>query len=267
MKTALTIGRSDTTGGAGIQGDIKTFSMLGVYGATAITALTVQNSAEIKNIQAMEPDVVFRQIAAVAGDITVHATKSGMLANTGIIEAVHQSIKKSSLAPYVCDPVILARNGDKLLSADAIEAMRSKLFPLACVITPGRQEAAELAGVDVATLTTVDAAKDAARRLIDRGARAVVIRGIEVEGNSIDVFFDGKDFREYSGKLGATKTIGSGSAFSAAITAGLANGKSLVDAIDLAKQLVNAATQSTEVIGRAATSPVNVMAFTGPKKK
>ena len=266
MKTALTIAGSDSSGGAGIQADLKTFSVLGVYGMSAITAVTAQNTLGVKDVVELSPEMVRKQIDAVAGDIQVDATKTGMLSNEAIIEAVEDSIERNKLQPYVCDPVMVAKSGAVLLKSEAKDAMVKKLFPLATVVTPNRRETAALTGVDEKSLTTVASAKDAARRISGMGAKAVVVKGIASGEQTVDVFFDGKEFFELAAKTHpAEKSHGSGCAFSAAIAAGLANRMSLIDAIDQAKQLVNMAIQYSDGQGRG-TAPINVLAF-APKKK
>src|SRR5436309_4838700 len=136
MKTALTIGGSDSSGGAGIQADLKTFSVLGVYGMSAITAVTAQNTLGVKNSLELSAELVQQQIDAAAGDIAPDATKTGMLANAEIIEVVEDCIKRNKLQPYVCDPVMVAKSGDRLLKADAVDVLVRRLFPLATVVTP-----------------------------------------------------------------------------------------------------------------------------------
>jgi hydroxymethylpyrimidine/phosphomethylpyrimidine kinase len=266
MKTALTIAGSDSSGGAGIQADLKTFSVLGVFGMSAITAITAQNTMGVHETLEIAPALVARQIDVTASDIQVDATKSGMLPSMAVVDVVEDAIKRNNLQPYVCDPVMVARGGDPLIKEDAIEAMKQKLFPLATVVTPNKREAARLVGGDAGTLSTMAAAKDVARRIASQGARAIVIKAIEVGEQMVDLFFDGKEFYELAAKTQpAEKTHGSGCAFSAAITAGLANRLSLLDAIDQAKQLVNMAIQYSDGQGRG-TAPVNVLAF-APKKK
>jgi hydroxymethylpyrimidine/phosphomethylpyrimidine kinase len=265
MKTALTIAGSDSSGGAGIQADLKVFSVLGVYGMSAITAVTAQNTLGVHRAVELEPSMVRDQIDHTAGDIQPDATKTGMLGSRAIIEAVEDALKRNKLSPYVCDPVMVAKSGDALLKDDAVDAMRRKLFPLATVITPNLRETAALTGAGRIE-PSVAVAKDAARRLVGAGARAVVIKGIEAGDQTVDVFFDGREFLEFAAKTHPKeKTHGSGCAFSAAITAGLANRLNLVDAIDQAKNLVNMAIQYGDGQGRG-TTPVNVLAF-APKKK
>jgi len=271
MKTALTIAGSDSSGGAGIQADLKTFTVLGVFGMSAISAVTAQNTLEVKETLALPAKLVRQQIDAAAGDIQVDACKTGMLADAEIVEVVEAAIKANKLQPYVCDPVMRSKSGAELLKPDAVEVMKDRLFPLATVVTPNLREAAALVQIDVSTLTTIAAAKDVARRIAGFDAKAVVIKGIEVaspggDAEIVDLFFDGREFYELTGKKQPSeKSHGSGCAFSAAITAGLANRLSLLDALDQAKQLVNMAIQYSDGQGRG-TAPVNVLAF-APKKK
>lgn len=266
MKTALTIGGSDSCGGAGIQADLKTFSVLGVYGMSAITAVTAQNTLGVKQAFELSPDLVRQQIDTTAGDIQVDATKSGMLGNAGIIEAVEDCIKRNKLAPYVCDPVMVSKSGSSLLKPEAKDALVKRLFPLAAVVTPNLHEAAALLGTTRDAVSTMAAAKDAAKRIAGLGAAAVVVKGIVSGDQVVDIFFDGKEMYELAAKAQpAEKSHGSGCAFSAATAAGLANRLILMEALDQAKQLVNMAIQYSDGQGRG-TAPVNVLAF-APKKK
>ncbi|HMB95643.1 MAG TPA: bifunctional hydroxymethylpyrimidine kinase/phosphomethylpyrimidine kinase [Tepidisphaeraceae bacterium] len=266
MKTALTIAGSDSSGGAGIQADLKTFSVLGVFGMSAITAITAQNTLGVKETLEISPQLVRKQIDVTASDIQVDATKTGMLSNREIVEVVEDAIKSNKLAPYVCDPVMTSKSGATLLKADAKDALVKLLFPLATVVTPNTREAAMLLGAAQDSITTIAAAKDAARRIAMLGAKTVVVKGIVSGDQMVDLFFDGKEVYEFAAKTQpAEKTHGSGCAFSAAITAGLANRLSLTEAIDQAKQLVNMAIQYSDGQGRG-TAPVNVLAF-APKKK
>jgi hydroxymethylpyrimidine/phosphomethylpyrimidine kinase len=265
MKTALTIGGSDSSGGAGIQADLKTFSILGVYGMSAITAITAQNTLGVKQSVLTDPALVRQQIDVTASDIAPDATKTGMLGNEAIIKEVQASIARNNLQPYVCDPVMIAKSGDRLLEASAVKALVELLFPLATLVTPNLRETAVLTGVEKIE-PSVSVAKDAARRIIDRGAKAVIIKGLVSGDQMVDLLFDGREFLEFAAKTQPQeKTHGSGDAFSSAIAAGLANRLSLVDAIDQAKQLVNMAIQYGDGQGRG-TTPVNVLAF-APKKK
>jgi hydroxymethylpyrimidine/phosphomethylpyrimidine kinase len=189
-----------------------------------------------------------------------------MLASAAIVGVVADAIKDGKLFPYVCDPVIFAKSGARLLKDDAVDAVRKWLFPLATLVTPNRREAAAFTGAAPDSITSIATAKDAAKRIVSSGAKAVVIKGIEGDGQTIDLFFDGREFTEYAQPtLPKEKTHGSGCAFSAAITAGLANRLELAPAIDQAKQLVTMAIQYSDGQGRG-TAPVNVLAFTAKKK-
>src|SRR5439155_5707346 len=161
--------------------------------------------------------------------------------NAEVIDVVEDCIKRTKLQPYVCDPVMVAKSGDRLLALDAVDALVRRLFPLATVVTPNVKETAALTGA-TRIEPVVSVAKDAARRIVDRGARAVVIKGLDQGDQVVDLLFDGREFTEFAAKRQPEeKTHGSGCAFSAAITAGLANRLSLVEATDQAKQLVNMA--------------------------
>lgn len=266
MNTALTISGSDSCGGAGIQADLKTFSVLGVYGMSAITSITAQNTLGIHERFDLDPELIRKQIDHSAGDIEVEACKTGMLVNLQIVEMVEEAIKRNKLLKYVCDPVILSRSGAKLLSDEGLTAMAKKLLPLATVVTADTSEAAALTGFNKDRLDTIASAKDAARRLIELGAKAAVIKAVLTGDQTVDLFFDGKEFLEFTGKTQPKeKSHGSGDVFSAAITAGLANGKPLIEAIDQAKNVVTMAIQYSDGQGRG-TAPVNVLAF-APKKK
>lgn len=262
MKTALTIAGSDSCGGAGIQADLKVFTVLGVYGMSALTAITAQNTLGVKAVHTLDAEFVAQQIDTVAGDIAVDAVKTGMLSNAAVIEAVCGALKRNALQPYVCDPVMFAKSGDALLEKDAVESMKRRLIPLATIVTPNRREAAALTGGDASSCAeTIDAAKETARRLVDLGAKAAVVKGIEQGGDVVDVFFDGQEFIEFAGKAQPRgKTHGSGCAFSAAITAGLASGLALIAAVDQAKKLITTAIEHGLAKGRGTTS-VNVLAF------
>ena len=266
MKTALTISGSDSCGGAGIQADLKTFGVLGVYGMSAITSVTAQNTLGIHERLDLDPELVRKQIDHSAGDIEVEAAKTGMLANLQIVEVVEEAIKRNKLLKYVCDPDIFAKSGARLLTEEGVSALVKKLLPLATLVTADAKEAAALTGFGTGQIAGVTAAKDVARKLVGMGAKAAVVKGIVSGDQTIDVFFDGREFTEFAGKTQPKeKSHGSGSVFSAAITAGLANGKTLVEAIDLAKNVVTMAIQYSDGQGRG-TSPVNVLAF-APKKK
>ncbi|MCC7349045.1 MAG: bifunctional hydroxymethylpyrimidine kinase/phosphomethylpyrimidine kinase [Phycisphaerales bacterium] len=261
MNNALTIAGSDSSGGAGIQADLKTFAVLGVFGASALTAITAQNTLGVTQAFHLDPQLIARQIDTVAEDIPIHACKTGMLSTAAIIEAVYEALIRHNIQPYVCDPVMVSKAGSRLLQPDAIETLKRILIPLAVVITPNRHETAVLTGLEVQSLVTILAAREAARRLVDQGARSAIVKAIPIADQRVDVYFDGRDFLEFPAPaLDDAKTHGSGCTYSAAITAGLSNGLPLVDAIAQARQLVTAAIQHSAGQGRG-TSPVNVLAY------
>src|SRR5919202_7007277 len=186
MKTALTIAGSDSGGGAGIQADLKTFSALGVYGMSALAAITAQNTVGVRAIFELPPDIVAAQIDAVVEDIGTDAVKTGMLGSTALIEVVADRIRAHGLRTLVVDPVMVAKSGDALLQPEAVAAPRELLLPLALVVTPNRPEAEVLTGRPVGSLAE---AREAARALVEMGARTAVVKGGHAEGPAIDVLY------------------------------------------------------------------------------
>jgi hydroxymethylpyrimidine/phosphomethylpyrimidine kinase len=268
MKTALTISGSDSCGGAGVQADLKVFSILGVYGMSAITTVTAQNTLGVKDSVDLDPKFIRAQIETVAGDIQVDACKTGLLANEATVGVVADAIKDNKLIPLVVDPVMYTKSGTKLIKDDTIDAIRKWLIPQATVVAPNLRETLLLLNSDAKpdTLDSIPAAKDAAKRLKQFGPKSVLIKGIQVGDQMVDLFFDGREFLEFAAeKLPREKSHGAGSAFTAAITAGLANRLELVPAIDQAKHLATMAIQYSDGQGRG-VAPVNVLAF-APKKK
>ena len=249
MVTALTIAGSDSGGGAGIQADLKTFAAHGVYGTSAITALTAQNTERVTAVHAVPPDFVVAQIEAVASDIAVHAVKTGMLANAGVVEAVAGALVRLQLPRPVVDPVMVAKSGDTLLAPDAIASVKRQLLPLAAVVTPNRMEAEVLSGRPVRTRAE---ARDAARALVDLGAGAAVIKGGHFdEPDVVDLLFDGGGFHEIRHPRQTTRhTHGTGCTFAAAIAAQLALGRGLADAVRLSVEYVAGAIGHGLPIGR-----------------
>ena len=239
MRTALTIAGSDSGGGAGIQADLKTFAAFGVYGTSAITAVTAQNTRGVAAAVALDPAMVVSQIEAVASDFDVASTKVGMLANAAIIEAVADGIARLALPAVVLDPVMVAKGGDALLEASAVSALRTRLIPLATVLTPNVPEAEALTGL---TIDSLAAQRDAAARLIDLGARVVIVKGGHLEGRAIDVWHDGARFIELEAdRIDTVHTHGTGCTFSSAIAACLALGRDPEDAAQTAKAYVTGA--------------------------
>jgi hydroxymethylpyrimidine/phosphomethylpyrimidine kinase len=230
MATVLTIAGSDSGGGAGIQADLKTFAALGVYGTTAIAALTAQNTIEVAGVHVVPASFVVAQIDSVARDITVEAVKTGMLGTADIVAAVAEAIDRWAFPQVVVDPVMVAKSGDRLLDAAALDVVRRKLLPLAALVTPNRMEAEVLTGHEVRTRQQ---ARDAARRLVDLGAAAVVIKGGHFdEPDVVDLLYDGATFREFRhARLDARHTHGTGCTFAAAVAAWLAQGLALGAAV------------------------------------
>jgi hydroxymethylpyrimidine/phosphomethylpyrimidine kinase len=238
---AVTIAGSDSSGGAGIQADLKTFSGLGVYGASVISALTAQNTKGVTAIHEVPPEFVAAQMDAVFADLAVGAVKIGMLGNAAVIAAVAAGLVRYKQANVVLDPVMVATSGQRLLAPDAIEALRSELLPRALVITPNLPEAAAL--LDVSVASDAPEMRRQADRLIALGARAVLIKGGHAEGaESTDILVVGDTAIPFVAPRIATRnTHGTGCTLSAAIAAGLAKGLGLADAVRDAKAYVTAA--------------------------
>ena len=244
----MTIAGSDSGGGAGIQADLKTFAALGVYGTSVLTAITAQNTQGVTAVHEAPAEVVRAQVEAVLADIGADAVKTGMLANSSIIECVAEEVSRRQVPWLVVDPVMVAKGGDPLLREDAVATLRHRLMPLASVITPNIPEAEALTGMSVAS----DAdARDAARALVDLGAKAVVVKGGHREGPATDLFYDGSTFREFSApRIPTSNTHGTGCTFASAIAAGLARGMPLPDAVALAKEYVTEAIRRSFPVGR-----------------
>jgi len=244
---ALTIAGSDSGAGAGIQADLKTFAALGVYGTSALTAITAQNTIGVTAILALSPKMVAAQIDAVITDIGAHALKTGMLANVAIIEIVAQKIQEHRLSNLVVDPVMVATSGDLLIRKNAVAALRSRLIPLASVVTPNIPEAEQLTGM---LLRDAEDIEESARRIVALGARSVVIKGGHRSGPAIDLFYDGKKFTAlHAPRIRTKNTHGTGCTFSAAIAAYLARGDKLEPAVVLAKKYITRAIANAFAVG------------------
>jgi hydroxymethylpyrimidine/phosphomethylpyrimidine kinase len=246
---ALTIAGSDSSGGAGIQADLKTFAALGVYGASAITALTAQDTRGVTAVHAIPAEFVAAQIDAVFGDLGVGAVKIGMVAERATIEAVAAALKRWLPRKVVLDPVMVATSGDRLLATDAVDALRNSLFPLATVVTPNLPEAAALLGEPMAS--SAETIEDQGRRLLASGCRAVLIKGGHGQGSeSIDYLIEASGRLALAAPRIATKnTHGTGCSLSAAIAAELAKGEAMVDAVRNAKTFVSAAIAAADRVG------------------
>jgi hydroxymethylpyrimidine/phosphomethylpyrimidine kinase len=260
VNVAMTIAGSDSGGGAGIQADLKTFQELGVFGTSAITAITVQNTHGVTAIQAMEPSIISAQIKAVTEDFTVKAIKTGMLFSAEVIHAVADSIRDSGI-PLVVDPVMIAKGGAALLHDEAVEAMKSILLPLATVITPNIPEAEVLTGLTIKTDKDID---KAAEHILALGAKAVVIKGGHRQDAAFaeDVFVSkvGTKFSVRSSWVNTKDTHGTGCTYAAALTAFLANGEKLEDAVVSAKHFIHAAIEDGLTIG-GGHGPTNHWAY------
>lgn len=254
LPIALTIAGSDSSGGAGIQADLKTFTALGVYGASVITALTAQNTRGVTGVLAIPPGFIGEQIDSVAGDLNIKAVKTGMLGDTATVEAVVAGLKRHNIKTAVIDPVMVATSGDVLLRPDAIDAVRTQLLPLALLITPNLAEAAKLLDCDPAT--TLDQMNGQARRLLQFGPRGVLIKGGHMQGDeAIDVLVTPNGTTHYSApRIETRNTHGTGCTLSAAITAQLALGLELGEAMRLAKLFLTGAliAGAKQVVGSGA---------------
>ena len=251
MTTALTVAGSDSGGGAGVQADLKTFAAHQVYGLTAVTAVTAQNSRGVAAVHPVPADVVASQIEAVVTDFGAQAVKTGMLVNAAIVEAVAAAVARLELANLVVDPVMYASHGTPLLDADGVAALRTQLLPQARVATPNRPEAEWLTGRAIASAR--DAA-DAARRIQAMGADAVIVTGGHLPGNRvIDVLFDGEEVVELPGtRVTTAHTHGTGCTFAAAVAAALALGRAPAEAARTAKRYVEQGLRKPVGIGGGA---------------
>jgi len=255
---ALTIAGSDSGGGAGIQADLKTFAALGVHGMSAITAITAQNTVDVTAIQDIDTNVIEAQIRAVVDDIGVDAAKTGMLHTPEIIQVVADLIREYGFT-VVVDPVMIAKSGAALLKPESKETLIKELLPLAKVVTPNSMEAEALSGV---TVTTLEDAKRAAKEIADKGVEAVVVKGGHLfsEKKAIDLLYYQDKFHEFMAERHETKdTHGTGCSFASAIAAEMAKGKSVIEAVDVAKKFVNTAIMYGLRIGKG-SGPLNPMA-------
>ncbi len=262
MKRALTIAGSDSGGGAGIQADLKTFAACGVFGTSALTALTAQNTVGVQGVLDVPPDFVRLQIDSVVSDIGVDAVKTGMLSTAGVIAAVVEKIRQHHLEPLVVDPVMVAKGGDALLRDDARNALVQQLLPFATVVTPNLHEAQVLCGCEIIDLAGMRRAAEAIHRL---GPRYVVVKGghLPAESDAIDVLYDGQSFQEFRApRLQTRNDHGTGCTFASAIAAELAKGAPVVEAVRIAKEYLAAVLQASVNLGIGhGHGPMNHMAL------
>lgn len=248
MKRVLTIAGSDSSGGAGIQADLKTFAQLGAYGLSVVTAVTAQNSLGVQKIFKVAPKVVAAQIDSVARDIGVDACKVGMLYSPQLVDIVADRIHRRKIANVVLDPVVFAKDGTRLLTARAVDRMKRILLPLATVVAPNIGEAELLSSMEIKN--TADAAK-AAESIARFGSRYVLIKGGHLDGEPVDVLWDGKSIREFRGtRIEGESMRGTGCVLTAAISALMAQDHEVPEAVLFAKQFVASAIEHSVKLGK-----------------
>jgi len=257
---ALTIAGSDSGGGAGIQADLKTFQELQVFGMSAITAVTAQNTLGVQGVYPLPVEAIEKQIESVGTDLGADAVKTGMLFSADIIQAVANKVKQFGFSRLVVDPVMVAKGGAPLLQAEAVQALKTYLLPLAMVVTPNIPEAEVLTNM---TIHTLDDRREAAKRLHDLGVQHVVIKGgHDDEGEeAVDLLYDGHEFSYFTSKrVETTHTHGTGCTFAAAVTAELAKGRTVKEAVETAKAFIQAAIEEELGIGHG-HGPTNHWAY------
>lgn len=244
----MTIAGSDSGGGAGIQADLKTYSALGVYGTSTLTAITAQNTVGVTAVHEIPTDVIAAQIDAVVSDIGADAVKTGMLSSSAIVATVAEAVRRHGITNLVVDPVMVAKSGDRLLREEAIATICSELIPLAKVVTPNIPEAEDLTG---RSIESDDDVRRAAEAIIGMGAKSVVVKGGHREGPPTDVLYDGEEFLEFTAeRIPSTNTHGTGCTFASAVAAGLAHGLETPAAVRQAKDYVTAAISAAYPIGQ-----------------
>jgi hydroxymethylpyrimidine/phosphomethylpyrimidine kinase len=252
-KAALSIAGSDPSGGAGIQADLKVFALLGVYGMALPAALTAQNTAGVLSVKSRPAASVRGELDALMEDITPDALKTGMLYSAGVISAVADAVRRYRLTNLVVDPVMISSSGKRLLKKDAEGALIGELFPLALIVMPNIAEASKLAGMEINSLKD---AEEAAAKIRKFGPKNVLIKGGHLPdggGEAVDVLFDGKNYIHFGGRRVDKEIHGAGCVYSAAITAGLARGLSVKDAVQSAKKFISKAIELAEPVGHGRT--------------
>jgi hydroxymethylpyrimidine/phosphomethylpyrimidine kinase len=249
MRVALTIAGSDSGGGAGVQADLKTFAAHGVFGTSAVTAITAQNTLGVMMVEALSADLVTAQMEAVVSDIGAHAAKTGMLATAAIVEAVAAAVEDLEIPFLIVDPVFIASSGERLLDDEALGTFKAELLRRAFVVTPNVQEAETLSGV---TIRNELDRREAARRIAAIGARSVIITGGHFPSREvIDLLYDGERFRDFAHeRVGGRPRHGTGCTFAASLTAHVALGRTLEEAIPLAQHYVAGALRHGLELGR-----------------
>lgn len=244
----LTIAGSDSGGGAGIQADLKTFTVLGAYGTSAITAITAQNTQGVTGVQEISPEMVREQIDAVMGDIGCSAAKTGMLANAEIVSTVAEAVAEWDIPNLVVDPVMVARSGDRLLADDAVETLLEELIPQAAVVTPNLPEAEALTGI---TIDTEEKILMAAEKLCETGCKAAVIKGGHMQGAANDYLYESTEGISVleADRIDTENTHGTGCTFSASLAVWLARGIPLDQAVVVTKQFITMAIEQSLPLG------------------
>jgi hydroxymethylpyrimidine/phosphomethylpyrimidine kinase len=250
---ALTIAGSDPSGGAGIQADLKTFHQFGVYGEAVIALLTVQNTRTVLRVDVLDPALVEEQILAILDDIPPNAIKTGALGNAAVVRRVAELAPRFG-CPLVVDPVMISKHGMPLIADEARAVLWDDLLPRATLITPNLHEAAALTGLNVKSLAEM---RDAARRLREHTGAAILVKGGHLEGDAVDLLWDGAEFREFRAeRIDTVHTHGTGCTYSAAITALLALGIPLPEAVARAKAFITEAIRTNPGLG-SGCGPVN----------
>ena len=256
IRTALTIAGSDPSGGAGIQADLKTFHQRGVYGMSVITLLTVQNTRRLSQVSLLTPKMVLAQLDAVLEDLPCHAAKTGALGNAAIVSAVARRAASFSF-PLVVDPVMVSKKGRALLDKQACQLLKKRLLPHTTLVTPNFDEAHALSGVEVRDFETMEKAAKAISRF---GPEAVLVKGGALKKEAVDLLYYRGKIRFFSSRrVETTHTHGTGCVYSAAITAELAKGKDLLEAIQVAKEFIHLAIQTNPGLGQG-VGPLNLLA-------
>ncbi|MFN3367980.1 MAG: bifunctional hydroxymethylpyrimidine kinase/phosphomethylpyrimidine kinase [Thermus sp.] len=248
MRVALTIAGSDSGGGAGVQADLKTFSRFGVYGASALTLVTAQNTLGVQRVELLPPDLVYAQIQSVAEDLPIHAAKTGAMGGVGIVRAVAEAVERYQIHPLVVDPVMVAKGGDPLLAPEAVQTLKDRLFPLATLITPNRLEAEALLQKPIRTLAE---AEEGAEELLALGPQAVLLKGGHFAGEeAVDLLATRRGILAFRApRIRTRNTHGTGCTLSAAIAALLALGKPLEEAVGEAKAYLTRALETAPGLG------------------
>jgi hydroxymethylpyrimidine/phosphomethylpyrimidine kinase len=252
----LIVAGSDSSGGAGLQADLKTVSALGAYGMTAVTALTAQNTLGVFEVLATDARFIVRQMEACFEDIGCDAVKTGMLSNAAIVEAVAETLRERRQCPLVVDPVMIAKSGAPLLNPQAVETLKKRLLPLAAVVTPNLHEAGALLGHDVKNLEQM---REAAHAIYELGPKNVVVKGGHLTRSAIDVLYDGRNFLEYrADRIPTRNSHGTGCIFASAIAAGLAKRQTVQESVAAAKEFVTLAIAGGLALG-SGQGPANPM--------